>query len=583
MVAHKLQGRTKLYGLDISIENAKGSVRRWYDPHGKETGHTKMHFDYGYIRGTKGTDGDHVDVYVGPDLEATKVYIVDQMKKPSTPDDGKDWKQFDEQKVMLAFKNAAEAKFAYLKQYDDHRFFGGMKEMSVEDFKAKVLHKDNHGQKIANGDMIQYFMDHPEKLKEKKERDAKRKKHASLLTELNLVKLSLGEDLVLPKVANGDLLGEGTPGISTLPAVTNYSQASMSRQERDQGKREVKTAADNDRTSRIADRVDDVGIGVLAAPYAAGAAGHMLSKAKNPKLQLAGRALEKFGPDSAFGHSHARELAGLAMVAPGVTHSIAKGINKVLPAEKQADQKHDPNTFKAVQAEMERRGLGGCEADEVAERVVNRKMKLEKIATRLYPDFEYRTEQEKTALLEQLGRIGGQLVRHGEQAVAGAKALVAGGAPGMANRAQAAFQSARLGREVSPAVMQRGRQMEASLASRNAGGRPTILDPRGATMAEAGRARPALAPKAPPNVAPPSPAPGGVPTPVTTTAAAPAAQRRSLNPLTPRNLALGGVAAAGGLATYGGYKGIQTASNILSSPAESPLAPAAFYGPGRAI
>ncbi len=188
---YKLQGERKFRGLDIAIENRKGSKRKWFDPHGKEKGSTHMYFDYGYIRLTEGTDGDHVDVYVGPNESAEKVFVVDQMKKP-------DFKTFDEQKVMLGFDSAEAAKKAYLRQYNDRRFFGSMKEMSFEEFKTKVLDKSNHGKKIAkllhtaggavfggaaadsqvgigikeaSGDMIAYFQDHPEKLKEKKERD----------------------------------------------------------------------------------------------------------------------------------------------------------------------------------------------------------------------------------------------------------------------------------------------------------------------------------------------------------------------------------------------------------------------------
>lgn len=142
MPAHKLQGERKFHGLDIAIENLKGSERKWYDPHGKEAGSTHMHCDYGYIRGSEGTDGDHVDVYVGPVEEMGPVFIVNQMKKP-------DFKEFDEQKCMVGFKDADAAKAAYLRQYNDPKFFGSMKAMPFEEFKMKVLDKKNHGVKIA--------------------------------------------------------------------------------------------------------------------------------------------------------------------------------------------------------------------------------------------------------------------------------------------------------------------------------------------------------------------------------------------------------------------------------------------------
>jgi hypothetical protein len=147
----KLHGEREFRGLDIAIENKKGTKRSWYDPHGKEKGSTFMHYDYGYIRLTEGTDGDHVDVYIGPWGDAPDVFIIDQMKKPDgeIKKDGVAWTKFDEQKVMLGFKDEATAKAAYLKQYNDPRFFGSIKAMNFEEFKMKVLDKDNHGQKIA--------------------------------------------------------------------------------------------------------------------------------------------------------------------------------------------------------------------------------------------------------------------------------------------------------------------------------------------------------------------------------------------------------------------------------------------------
>lgn len=186
--SYKLQGETNFNGLDIAIENKKGSRRYWHDANGKETGSTLMHHDYGYIRCTEGTDGDHVDVYVGPDSTAKTVFIVNQMKKPAgdIKKDNKPWTEFDEQKCMLGFASAEDAKAAYMKQYNDPRFFGSMKVMPFDEFKMKVLDKTNHGKKVAGikeacGDAIQYFRD-PMKLKEKQMRD--RSKTAGQATQL---------------------------------------------------------------------------------------------------------------------------------------------------------------------------------------------------------------------------------------------------------------------------------------------------------------------------------------------------------------------------------------------------------------
>lgn len=135
--AFKLQGTTEFQGLPISIENKKGSTRKWYDPHEKREGSTTMHFDYGYIRRTEGMDGDHVDVYLGPHSEATTAYVVHQMKGP-------DFSKFDEDKVMLGFASEDEARLAYLKQYDKPGFFGGITAIPMSQFKEKVAQTKDH-------------------------------------------------------------------------------------------------------------------------------------------------------------------------------------------------------------------------------------------------------------------------------------------------------------------------------------------------------------------------------------------------------------------------------------------------------
>ena len=136
---HKLQGRTKLYGMDISIENKKGSYRSGTDKDGHKW-KTLMYYDYGYIRGTVGTDKDHLDCYVGPDKNAKKVYVIHQ-NDPVTH-------KYDEDKCMLCFNSAADAKAAYMKQYDRPGFYGSMTTMTIEQFKSfifshkgKMVHK----------------------------------------------------------------------------------------------------------------------------------------------------------------------------------------------------------------------------------------------------------------------------------------------------------------------------------------------------------------------------------------------------------------------------------------------------------
>lgn len=133
----KLQGTIDYQGLHIKVENRKGSVRKGTDPDGKEW-KTKMIYPYGYISRTKAADDEHVDCFVGDDRESDKVFVVHQV----VPETG----EYDEDKVMLGFDSATEAKQAYLKHYDSPKFFGSMTEMTFERFKESL--KKNKGQKL---------------------------------------------------------------------------------------------------------------------------------------------------------------------------------------------------------------------------------------------------------------------------------------------------------------------------------------------------------------------------------------------------------------------------------------------------
>ena len=130
--ARKLHGRLEFQGLQISIENRKGSKRYWHDESTGERGATTMLYPYGYVRGTEGTDGDHVDVFVGPNKTVKRVFVITQMKKPK-------FDEVDEFKCMLGFRSAATAKRAYLRHYNDRRFFGAMKALSMRDFHRWVF------------------------------------------------------------------------------------------------------------------------------------------------------------------------------------------------------------------------------------------------------------------------------------------------------------------------------------------------------------------------------------------------------------------------------------------------------------
>lgn len=106
-------GKIDWRGITLSIENAKGSLRRKVTPDGKTAWEVKMPAHYGRILGTKGADGDHVDFYMGPNPEADTVYVIDQVDAES--------RDFDEHKVMIGFKSQADAVNTYGEAFSDGR------------------------------------------------------------------------------------------------------------------------------------------------------------------------------------------------------------------------------------------------------------------------------------------------------------------------------------------------------------------------------------------------------------------------------------------------------------------------------
>ena len=106
------KGHVRIGQFDISIENPKGSVRRGVDANGKAWEHT-MQNSYGYIRGTEGVDGDHIDVFLSDkidDWNGSLAFVIDQYNEDGT---------FDEHKVMLGFNEQEDAWNAYLVNYED--------------------------------------------------------------------------------------------------------------------------------------------------------------------------------------------------------------------------------------------------------------------------------------------------------------------------------------------------------------------------------------------------------------------------------------------------------------------------------
>ncbi|MCS9523946.1 PLxRFG domain-containing protein [Pseudomonas aeruginosa] len=127
------KGHIRVQGLDITVENPRGSDRAGKRPDGSEWRHT-MSDHYGYIKRTEGADGEQVDAYIGPNPEAARIYVVDQLDQQSGG--------FDEHKVMMGFDSQDAAVAAYRSNFDAGWKVGPVRDMSVDEFKAWLKEGD---------------------------------------------------------------------------------------------------------------------------------------------------------------------------------------------------------------------------------------------------------------------------------------------------------------------------------------------------------------------------------------------------------------------------------------------------------
>ncbi|MGV8823038.1 MuF-C-terminal domain-containing protein [Methylibium petroleiphilum] len=120
-------GHIRVQGMDVSIENPRGSVRRGTSPDGTAWENTLAHH-YGYLKGTKAIDGDQVDVFIGPNPDSPRAFVVDQVD-----DKGK----FDEPKALIGFDSIEDAKAGYLANYaPGWTGLGAITELPIDAFKS---------------------------------------------------------------------------------------------------------------------------------------------------------------------------------------------------------------------------------------------------------------------------------------------------------------------------------------------------------------------------------------------------------------------------------------------------------------
>ena len=126
------KGHVQIGTFNVTIEQPRGSVRSGVDKGGKKW-EVEMKNTYGYIRGTEGVDGDHIDVFLADDIDSwdgSKVFVVDQYNEDGT---------FDEHKVMLGFNDINEAEEDYLSNYEQGwQGLGAITGVSIEDFEKWI-------------------------------------------------------------------------------------------------------------------------------------------------------------------------------------------------------------------------------------------------------------------------------------------------------------------------------------------------------------------------------------------------------------------------------------------------------------
>lgn len=116
----------EFHGIPVSVEIEAGDTKTGVDEDGQPWQVTYS-IPYGEIPGTRSlADGDGVDIYLGPDEDAEKVFVVHQLRRDGS---------HDEDKVMLQFGSASDAEAAYRDHHSGAAWaFGSMDEMTVDEF-----------------------------------------------------------------------------------------------------------------------------------------------------------------------------------------------------------------------------------------------------------------------------------------------------------------------------------------------------------------------------------------------------------------------------------------------------------------
>lgn len=120
--------RLTVHGIPVVIETRKGELRG---------GKWRMAYDYGYIPGVRGADGDSMDVALGPEPESGWVYLFDQRHLPPG-------KGFDEHKCFIGWSTMADAVRAFNAGHDRAcQVYMDVMPMQVDEFKQWLAEGDH--------------------------------------------------------------------------------------------------------------------------------------------------------------------------------------------------------------------------------------------------------------------------------------------------------------------------------------------------------------------------------------------------------------------------------------------------------
>ncbi len=132
-------GRLRWKGMELCVENPKGSVRSGTGADGT-TWRTVLQHHYGYVRAVDGraaaagADDDKVDVFLGDNPESEAVFVIDQVNREGT---------FDEHKVVLCASSEGAARAIYLANYAaGWKGLGAITALTLAEFKTWLVNHD---------------------------------------------------------------------------------------------------------------------------------------------------------------------------------------------------------------------------------------------------------------------------------------------------------------------------------------------------------------------------------------------------------------------------------------------------------